>query len=548
VPGPLAPFADGFRAELDRLGYTPFSREFKVNQVSRLSRWLDCRGLAASDLDEAVAGAFLADFGRGRRGPPTLETLRPLLDWLGGEGVIAWPAAAASGSAGGQAGGLVDGYRRWMAAERGLAARTTGRYEKTARRFLAGRERVAGGGTGAEGLDAAAATGFLLAEAGRGLRPGSLQGRVAELRSLLTYLYLAGVTDSPLAAAVPPVPGWKDTAAPGPLPSEQVRALLNGCRRDTAAGRRDLAMLMLMARLGLRAAEVAGLRLADFDWRAGELAVRGKGRRTDQMPLPADVGEAIACYLRLARPRAATGVVFLTVVAPHRPLVPTAVSEMVRRRCVQAGLAPARAHRLRHTLATELLGRGFTLPEIGQALRHASPATTAIYVKSRPRRAADAGAALAGGCPVTRLEAALADYLSLRRSLGHKLDQAGRQLTRFVTYLDFTGAETITMPAVLEFVLGPDLDPASTIPARRLTAVRGFARYLAGQDGSSVIPPAGLVASRARHRIPHIFSDADVAAVIASARASIPAPFRQETVATLIGLLAVTGNAGRSAR
>jgi site-specific recombinase XerD len=240
---------------------------------------------------------------------------------------------------------------------------------------------VAGDGTGAEGLDAVAVTGFLLAEAGRGLRPGSLQGRVAELRSLLTYLYLAGVTASPLAAAVPPVPGWKDTAVPGPLPSEQVRALLDGCSRDTAAGRRDLAMLMLMARLGLRAAEVAGLRLADFDWRAGELTVHGKGRRTDRMPLPADVGEAIACYLRLARPRAVAGVVFLTVVAPHRPLSPTAVSEMVRRRCVQAGLAPARAHRLRHSLATELLGRGFTLPEIGQVLRQRDLATTAVYAK-----------------------------------------------------------------------------------------------------------------------------------------------------------------------
>ena len=380
VPGPLEPFADGFRGELDRLGYTPFSREFKLNQVSRLSRWLGSRGLAAGDLDEDVAGAFLADFGKGRRKPPRMETLRPLLDWLRREGVIAGPPAV-SGPADSLVDGLVDGYRRWMAAERGLAARTSGRYEKTARRFLGSRARAAGGGTGAEGLDAAAVTGFLLAEAGRGLCPGSLQGRVAELRSLLRYLYLAGVTGSPLAAAVPPVPGWKDTAVPGLLPPGQVRALLESCRRDTAAGRRDLAMLMVMARLGLRAAEVAGLRLADFDWRAGELAVRGKGRRTDRMPLPADVGEAIACYLQQARPRAAGDAVFLTVVAPHRPLVPTAVSEMVRRRCVQAGLAPARAHRLRHALATELLGAGFTLPEIGQVLRQRDLATTAVYAK-----------------------------------------------------------------------------------------------------------------------------------------------------------------------
>jgi site-specific recombinase XerD len=161
-----------------------------------------------------------------------------------------------------------------------------------------------------------------------------------------------------------------------------VRALLDSCDRQTAAGRRDLAMLMLMARLGLRAAEVAGLRLADFGWRAGELAVLGKGRRADRMPLPADAGEAVAGYLVHARPRGvASGVAFLTLVAPYRPLAPTGVSEMVRRRCEQAGLGPARAHRLRHALATELLGRGFTLPEIGQVLRQRDLATTAIYAK-----------------------------------------------------------------------------------------------------------------------------------------------------------------------
>lgn len=140
---------------------------------------------------------------------------------------------------------------------------------------------------------------------------------------------------------------------------------------------------------------------------------------------------------------------------------------------------------------------------------------------------------------MTPLEAALADYLQLRRALGHKLAAEGRQLSRFVTYLDFTGAETITMPAVLEFAA--DADPATTMAARRVTAVRGFARYLAALDGVSVIPPAGLAGSRARYRTPHIFSDADVAALIAHARAAVPAPFRQQTVATMIGLLAVTG-------
>ena len=377
VPGPLAPFADGFRAELDRLGYRLNSREYKVNEMSRLSRWLGGRGLGAGDLDDEVAGAFLADFGKGRRKRATLLALEPLMGWLRLEGVIAGPAVPWRGPAD----DLIDGYRRWMVTERGLAARTIGRYEETARRFLGARVRAAGGGTGAEGLDAAAVTGFLLAEAGRGLSPGSLRGRVAELRSLLRYLYLAGVTGRPLAAAVPPVPGWKDTAVPARLAPEQVRALLDCCDRQTAAGMRDLAMLMLMARLGLRAAEVAGLRLADFGWRAAELTVLGKGRRSDRLPLPADVGEAVAGYLIHARPRGLAGEVFLTVVAPHRPLVPTGVSEMVRRRCEQAGLGPVRSHRLRHALATELLGRGFTLPEIGQVLRQRDLATTAVYAK-----------------------------------------------------------------------------------------------------------------------------------------------------------------------
>ena len=303
--------------------------------------------------------------------------MRPLMEWLRAEGLAGSdppPARRAVDD-------LMDRYCSWMLTERGLAARTVGRYAKTARRLLAGRATATGGGTGAEGLDAASVIAFLLAEAARGLAPGSLQGRVAELRSLLRFLHLTGVIPSPLAAAVPPVPGWKDTAVPRRVTAAQVRTLLGSCDRTTAAGKRDFAMLMLLARLGLRAAEVAGLRLADFDWRAGELAVCGKGRRSDRMPLPADVGEAVACYVVQARPRVSSGTVFLSIAAPPRQLGSTGVSEVVWRRCVQAGLTPARAHRLRHALATELLDRGFTLPEIGQVLRQRDLATTAVYAK-----------------------------------------------------------------------------------------------------------------------------------------------------------------------
>jgi site-specific recombinase XerD len=141
---------------------------------------------------------------------------------------------------------------------------------------------------------------------------------------------------------------------------------------------------------------------------------------------------------------------------------------------------------------------------------------------------------------MSSLQAALVDYLRLRRALGHKLDDAGRDLTRFVTYIDDIDAETVTMETALAFVLDPELDPTSTNPLRRLTAVRGFARYLTGVDPHTEIPPAGLVSYRAHRRTPHLFSDDDVAAVVRCVRASTPFPSRRETLTTLIGL-AVTG-------
>jgi site-specific recombinase XerD len=276
----------------------------------------------------------------------------------------------------------MDDYRRWMTFDRALAGRTIGRYETTARRFLAGRVTAVASGTGVESVTAGSVTAFLLTEVSRGLARGSLQGRVAELRSLLRFLYLKGFTDTQVARAVPPLPGWKDTAVPSRLANAQVRALLDSCDRATTTGMRDYAMLAMLARLGLRAAEVAALSLDDVRWRAGEVVVHGKGRREDHLPLPADVGDAMTRYLREARPpHAESRNLFLTLVAPHRPLWSTAVSQVVWRQSLKAGLAPMRAHRLRHALATDLLDRGVRLPEIAQVLRQRDLATTAVYAK-----------------------------------------------------------------------------------------------------------------------------------------------------------------------
>ena len=160
--------------------------------------------------------------------------------------------------------------------------------------------------------------------------------------------------------------------------------MLDGCDAGTASGRRDLAMLTLLARLGLRAGEVAALTLDDIDWRAGEITVTGKGRRSERLPLPADAGEAVAAYLRDGRPEPFEGArnVFLRVRAPHRGLTSTGVSQAVFAAGQRAGIEGVFAHRLRHSAATGMLRAGASLPEVGQVLRHRRLLSTAIYAKT----------------------------------------------------------------------------------------------------------------------------------------------------------------------
>jgi site-specific recombinase XerD len=378
VSGPLALLADGFRGELDRLGYTPSSREYKLAEAAKLSAWLESRGLGVGDMSSARLEEFLADLAAHGGRVPTVVAMRPLLGWLRERGLVERddPAPAA-----GPLDELMERYRHWMVSDRQLAPRTIGRYEQGARLFLAARVGRGGDPAGVEGLNQEAVTAFLLTEMSRGLSAKSLQGRVAELRSLLRFLYLRAMISTPLGEGVPPVPGWKDTAVPRRLAATAVQALLDSCDRATASGKRDFAVLLLLARMGLRAAEVARLELDDFDWRAGELVVHGKAGRCDRMPLPNDVGEAAATYLLKARPRDDSRTAFLTRVAPPRPMGHTTVSQIVWRQCRIAGLKPIRAHRLRHALATELLARGVKLPEIAQVLRQRDLATTAIYAK-----------------------------------------------------------------------------------------------------------------------------------------------------------------------
>jgi site-specific recombinase XerD len=376
--GPLVPFVDGFRRELAGVGHPPGVVRLHVALMGQLDGWLSAAGLGAGDLSPGVARRFLAGRrARGLRRVPTLAGLAPLLGYLRGEGVLAPepPAALTDRDV------LLARYRGYLAGDRGLAPTTVERYERFARRFLAGRASRAGGGTGAEGLASSEVNSFLLGAASRLTTVDSLKREAADLQSLLRFLYLAGVVETDLGAAMPPAAGWRGTRLPSALGRAEVEALLGSCDRSTPGGRRDRAIMALLARLGLRCGEVAALQFADIDWRAGEIAVCGKGRRRDRLPLPAEAGEALVAYLASGRPACRCRQVFVTVNAPHRPLLACSVTAVVYRACDRAGLGRAGGHRLRHALATEMLRQGGDLIEIAQVLRHSDLAATAGYAK-----------------------------------------------------------------------------------------------------------------------------------------------------------------------
>jgi integrase len=277
---------------------------------------------------------------------------------------------------GGGSAGLLAEFRTWLDRERGLSLVSVRCYAKQAKAFLA-----AIGGPGAVGgLDAGKVTAFMTGFC-RDRNRWSAKAMVTSLRAFLRFAHATGRTAVPLAGAVPAVASWRLSALPRGLLAAEVGRLLAGCDRDTAAGLRDYAVLSLLARLGLRGAEAAGLQLGDIDWRAGEIAVTGKGSRIERLPLPAPAGEALAAWLTGGRPRCESRAVFVTVRRPYRQLTPEAVRAVMGRACDRAGLERRGAHRLRHTLATEMLRAGASLPEVGQVLRHRSQLSTAVYAK-----------------------------------------------------------------------------------------------------------------------------------------------------------------------
>ncbi len=369
--GPLGPYADGLRLHLLELGYTPLSAAQLLRLTRQLSRWLDRRSLCLSALTSTLAARFIRARRRARRTQfVSTRSLRPILAFLSTKGAIS--SAVEAPIRQDPADALVGRYLAHLEQERGLGSPTIASHEHFTKRFLDRHPDV-------DSLAAADVTGFVLQES-KQYSVGSTKVITTVLRSFLRYLYLSGRAEVDLRGAVPAVAGWRLTGLPKALVAEDVDQLLSSCDRRTAMGKRDFAILLLLARLGLRACEVRTLLLDDIRWSDGVIVIRGKGSVISELPLPEDIGQALVAYLRV-RGRPSTRSLFLRVRAPLRGLGASTVTQIVFRASKRADLAPVFAHRLRHTVATEMLRQGGSLTEIAHALRHRATDTTAIYAK-----------------------------------------------------------------------------------------------------------------------------------------------------------------------
>ena len=383
--GLLGPHLDLFSKTLLDQGYASMSVKQWLLVLRDLERWLAGNGFSIADLAEPLLERFLQyrrnrrrREGRTRAATPGRRPVFTLLEHLRQHGVVAETRAPIDQSP------LAHLHRRYgdyLTRRRGLSQLTLLGYWSVLKQFLV--ERFDDGTIVLGDLTGDDVSGFLLRHA-RSSTPARAKLMVTALRSFFSFLFQGGETETNLAGAVPTIRTWRFSGVPKYLKPDEVQRVLDGCDQDHCIGRRDRALLLLVARLGLRAGEVVSLELDDINWRAGVLTVRGKGGFHDHLPLPADVGKAIATYLNRDRPQCDSRKVFIRTRAPHRGFAhPSTVSTIVRDAVERVGLDPPLkgAHLLRHSLATGMLRRGASMTEIGQILRHRSPNSTEIYAK-----------------------------------------------------------------------------------------------------------------------------------------------------------------------
>jgi integrase/recombinase XerD len=382
--GPLSPHLPAFVAWLIEQRYATVCVRAKAWRAVDFDGWLARQGVALAEVADVHVDRYRRRRVRRRadcRSKPRRSepyALSQLMKWLRSRGLCA-PAHTVTVPAD----GVAAAFGRYLARDRGLATGTIDHYRTNVRAFLVDRYGSAPVELGA--LQATDIIGFVRRQPRRA-RPHALKDLVTALRAFLRWGQYRGEVDATLICAVPAVASWSTTPPlPRAISADHARRVIDSCDLGTAVGLRDRAILVLLARLGLRGGEVITLLLDDIDWDAGRLRVRGKNGRECTMPLPADVGQAIAAYLRGGRPPSADRHVFLRTRAPFRGLLhgSDGVGSIVRNALNRAGIdAPHKgAHQFRHALAVRMLQGGASLPEIGEVLRHRSPLSTSIYAK-----------------------------------------------------------------------------------------------------------------------------------------------------------------------
>ncbi|TCG07418.1 hypothetical protein BZM27_19625 [Paraburkholderia steynii] len=381
LEGPLAPYISSFTKTLDDQGFAPESSHVQTRLVADFSRWLKQTHAALPAITDRHIPRYLRYRARHRR-PRSSDTyvLKRMLDFLRQQGAIAeLPTVAIKVTPYRQ---VLDEYTVYLQQERVLSAETVDIYARFARVFLTacfpdGKKMQL------TSLRAANVIAFVQEQV-KLLHLARAKMMVTALRSFLRYLLYCGAVKCDLSAAVPTVANWSMATVPRAIAVEHAQAALASCNRQRAVGSRDYAVLLLLARLGLRAGEIVALKLDDIDWDSGSLYVHGKGARGCPLPLPAGVGEAIADYLQKGRPHSTSRAVFLRSVAPVGEFKgQEAIGSIVVRALERAGIDTPRkgAHQFRHRLACDLLRQGASLAEVGELLRHRHPETTAIYAK-----------------------------------------------------------------------------------------------------------------------------------------------------------------------
>lgn len=384
VHGPLESLVPAFLEELNHRHYSPWSATSYLVVMRHLSLWLAEHNWGPEDLTSPRIEAFVAErrrlgYAKGRSVRGMIGVLTTYLrDNIGAIPAVDPPECPTPKSR------VVNAYVEYLLQQRGLAAGTLYWHRFVAMRFLDYSHIEWEENRCTVSITPNRVIEFIQTEA-KHRSTGSLHNVANAVRSLLRFLFIIGWMPVPLEGSVLPAPGWRDT---GPLvhsPTDsQVKALLDSCNRHCLAGCRDFAIILIMSRLGLRAGEVAQLSLDDIDWRQGSIHVRGKGSRNDKLPLPPDVGEAIADYCHGFRPKCNSRFVFVHLRAPHDKLSIGGISGVVSQACRRAGLEPFGSHRLRHRAAVSMRDAGAPLWEIGQVLRHRRLLTTAHYAKPEP--------------------------------------------------------------------------------------------------------------------------------------------------------------------